>query len=200
MTRGRQVTGVEDELLDTEAEVEGLTGEGALFAAMAAAREGRMGDIVATIQAEQDEIIRSDVNGILVVEGGPGTGKTAVALHRAAYLLYAHRDQLERSGVLVVGPTRTFLHYIDQVLPSLGETGVVTATIGDLVPGVEVTAEESDEVAEIKGRASMARVVARAVRQRQRVPAEPVEIVVEGRRVVRSEERRVGKEWRWRGG
>ena len=94
-----------------------------------------MGDIVATIQGEQDAIIRSELGGALVVQGGPGTGKTAVALHRAAYLLYAHRRMLERSGVLLVGPSRTFLRYIDQVLPSLGETGVVTTTIAELVPG-----------------------------------------------------------------
>ena len=87
-----------------------------------------MTDIVATIQAEQDRIIRSDLNRALVVQGGPGTGKTAVALHRAAYLLYTHRRKLERSGVLVIGPSTTFLHYIDQVLPSLGETGVVSRT------------------------------------------------------------------------
>ena len=99
-------------------------------------RTGRMGDIVATIQAEQDEIIRSDLTGVLVVQGGPGTGKTAVALHRAAYLLYTYRDRLERRGVLVVGPNRVFLRYIEKVLPSLGETGVVMASLGELFPGV----------------------------------------------------------------
>ena len=83
-----------------------------------------LGDIVATIQAEQDEIIRAELPGVLVVQGGPGTGKTVVALHRAAYLLYTHRFPLERQGVLVVGPNRLFLGYIDQVLPSLGEAGV----------------------------------------------------------------------------
>ncbi len=106
-----------------------------------------------------------------------------MALHRAAYLLYAHRRMLERSGVLVVGPSHTFLRYIDQVLPSLGETGVVTATVADLVPGVRATATEADEVAEIKGRAVMATVLARAVRQRQRVPAEPVVVRLDGREV-----------------
>ncbi|MGO1316194.1 MAG: HelD family protein, partial [Cellulomonadaceae bacterium] len=128
LSRGRQVTAIEDEVLDLDAARTGaaqlgeLTGEGALFAAMASARTGRMHDIVATIQAEQDAIIRSSLEGALVVQGGPGTGKTAVALHRAAYLLYAHRQQLERSGVLLVGPSPQFLRYIDQVLPSLGET------------------------------------------------------------------------------
>lgn len=202
VTRGRVVTGVEDEVLDLDALVSGrgadadgsaaagddgvlrgLSGEGALLAALSTARTGRMGDIVATIQAEQDAIIRSELAGALVVQGGPGTGKTAVALHRAAYLLYAHRRMLERSGVLVVGPSHTFLRYIDQVLPSLGETGVVTATVADLLPGVRATAAEDDEVAEVKGRAVMARVLARAVRLRQRVPEEPVVVRVDGREV-----------------
>lgn len=184
MTRGREVVGVEDELLDTEAEVEGLTGEGALFAAMAAAREGRMGDIVATIQAEQDEIIRSDVNGILVVEGGPGTGKTAVALHRAAYLLYTHRERLERSGVLVVGPSRVFLRYIEQVLPSLGESGVVATTISDLLSEVPVGGTEPEEVAAVKGRTAMAQVLRQAVRALPRRLSEPRVLDVDGERVV----------------
>ncbi|WP_225754141.1 UvrD-helicase domain-containing protein [Actinotalea sp. Marseille-Q4924] len=190
VTRGRTVTGLEDEILDLDAyagaaaSVGTVAGEGALLAALATARTGRMGDIVATIQAEQDAIIRSELGGTLVVQGGPGTGKTAVALHRAAYLLYAHRSTLERSGVLVVGPSRTFLRYIDQVLPSLGETGVVAATVEELFPGVTATGSEPDAAAEIKGRAVMAEVLARAVRQRQRTPREPVEIRVDGRLVV----------------
>ena len=102
----------------------GVAGEAALLAALCAPRTGRMRDIVETIQAEQDAIIRADRAGVLVVQGGPGTGKTAVALHRAAYLLYTHREQLARRGVLIVGPNATFLRYIGQVLPSLGETGV----------------------------------------------------------------------------
>ncbi len=200
VTRGRTVTGVEDELLDlslaadgqpgrSRVLVEGLSGEGALLASLAAGRTGRMGDIVATIQAEQDEIIRSDLRGALVVQGGPGTGKTAVALHRAAYLLYAHRERLQRSGVLLVGPSRTFLRYIDQVLPSLGETGVVTTTMADLLPGVTAVAEEPDAVAEVKGRAVLARVIARAVRQRQRVPDHDTPVHLDGRTVmVRAED------------
>ena len=137
----REVVGVEDEVLDVHSDQVGqassdgtLTGEGALLASLNAKRTGKMTDIVATIQAEQDRIIRADLNQAVVVQGGPGTGKTAVALHRAAYLLYTHRRMLERSGVLVVGPSSTFLHYIDQVLPSLGETGVVSRTIADLIP------------------------------------------------------------------
>ncbi|SFK36636.1 DNA helicase IV [Cellulomonas sp. KH9] len=193
VTAGRRVTGLEDDVLDLDALVAqgvdpaslaGVSGEGALLAALGAARTGRMGDIVATIQAEQDAIIRSPLAGALVVQGGPGTGKTAVALHRAAYLLYAHRRLLERSGVLLVGPSRTFLHYIDQVLPSLGETGVVTATLADLFPGVEARGTEPDEVARLKGSTVMAEVVARAVRQRQRVPQQPTRVRIDGRTVV----------------
>lgn len=192
VTRGRSVTGLEDELLDLSAIAEGedlpggehLSGEGALLAALAARRTGRMGDIVATIQAEQDAVIRSGLQGALVVQGGPGTGKTAVALHRAAYLLYNHRRVLERSGVLLVGPSRTFLRYIDQVLPSLGETGVVSTTVAELFPGVVASGVEDDAVAEIKGRAVWRQVIDRAVRQRQRVPAEPVSVTIDGRTVV----------------
>lgn len=187
-TRGRRVVGVEDEVLDLEAldteTIDSLAGEGALLAALAAHRTGRMSDIVATIQAEQDAIIRSDLAGVLVVQGGPGTGKTAVALHRAAYLLYAHREKLERSGVLLVGPSAVFLRYIEQVLPSLGETGVVATTIADLLPGISATATEPDEVARLKGRALMAQVIARAVRARQRVPEEPTDMRVGSHRLV----------------
>ena len=142
-----------------------------------------MGDIVATIQAEQDRIIRATPSGVLVVQGGPGTGKTAVALHRAAYLLYTHRDRLARRGVLVVGPNATFLRYIGQVLPSLGETSVVLGTVGQLFPGLDARRAEPPAVAEVKGRAEMAGVVAAAVRDRQQVPRRPVELAVEQQRV-----------------
>ncbi|MGP7961362.1 HelD family protein [Sanguibacter sp. A247] len=184
VTRARNVISLEDEVLDLDAlgddEVH-LSGEGALFAAMAAQRTGRMNDIVATIQAEQDRIIRADLAGALVVQGGPGTGKTAVALHRAAYLLYAHRRVLERSGVLLVGPSPAFLRYIDQVLPSLGETGVVATTMGELLPGIVARRDETDAVAaRLKGDASMARVVARAVRARQRIPEHDVPLRLDG--------------------
>jgi len=188
VTSRRTVTGLEDELLDLEHvrddALEHLSGEGALLASLAARRTGRMGDIVATIQAEQDAIIRSDLSGALVVQGGPGTGKTAVALHRAAYLLYAHRRVLERSGVLLVGPSRTFLHYIDQVLPSLGENGVVTTTLAELYPGVAAHGTESDEVAGIKGRPQWVHILERAVRARERVPSAPVDVRVDGRTLV----------------
>jgi DNA helicase IV len=191
VTRGRTVTSVEDEVLDldlladdSDARLSGLSGEGALLAGLAAGRTGRMGDIVATIQGEQDAIIRSELNGALVVQGGPGTGKTAVALHRAAYLLYAHRRLLERSGVLLVGPSRTFLRYIDQVLPSLGETGVVTTTVAELYPGIRATAAEDEAVAELKGRALWGGVIARAVRDRERIPTQPVHVRVDGHDLV----------------
>jgi DNA helicase IV len=181
-TRGRVVTGVEDDVLDVDQLDDdtraGLSGEGALLAALGAHRTGKMHDIVATIQSEQDEIIRSDVEGVLVVQGGPGTGKTAVALHRAAYLLYAHRERLARSGVLLVGPSNAFLSYIERVLPALGETGVVSTTMSTLLPDVVATAAEGPAAARVKGRASMAGVVARAVAARQRVPAETVTVRV----------------------
>ncbi|UFU04213.1 AAA family ATPase [Ruania suaedae] len=171
-TKDRQVVGIEDDVLDLDAVADTdvvLSGEGALLSALNAQRTGRMGDIVATIQAEQDAVIRSGLDGVLIVEGGPGTGKTAVALHRAAYLLYAHRQRIERSGVLLIGPSRVFLRYIEKVLPSLGETGVVAITMADLVPGIDATGTESDEVAEIKGRREWSSIIAAAVRARQRV-------------------------------
>ncbi len=179
-SRGRKIASLDDEVLDlTVADPsrhEGLTGESALLAALGASRTGSMADIVETIQAEQDVIIRAPMAGALVVQGGPGTGKTAVALHRAAYLLYTYRRQLEKRGVLVVGPNATFLRYIGQVLPSLGETSVLLSTVGDLFPGLSATGTEPAEVAAIKGRIGMARVIAAAVRDRQRVPDQPVEI------------------------
>lgn len=173
-TRDRRVVGIEDDVLDTDAldpeHRNSLAGEGALMAALGEHRTGRMQDIVATIQAEQDEVIRSDVEGFLVVQGGPGTGKTAVALHRAAYLLYAHRERMSRSGVLLVGPSDAFLRYIEKVLPALGETGVVSTTMATLLPGITASGTESDLVARIKGRRGWAGIISRAVAARQRVP------------------------------
>ena len=174
----REVVGVEDEVLDVHSDQVGeassngtLTGEGALLASLNAKRTGKMTDIVATIQGEQDRIIRADLNQAVVVQGGPGTGKTAVALHRAAYLLYTHRRALQRSGVLVVGPSSTFLHYIDQVLPSLGETGVVSRTIADLIPGIIATAHDDPYAAKLKGERRMAKAIANAVAARERMPS-----------------------------
>nr|WP_174843833.1 ATP-binding domain-containing protein [Cryobacterium cheniae] len=187
LSKGRDIIRIEDEILDA-ALLEGDAaaahqGEGALLAALTAQRTGHMSDIVSTIQAEQDRIIRSELKGVLVVQGGPGTGKTAVALHRAAYLLYTHRDRLKNSGVLIVGPSESFLNYIEAVLPSLGETGVVLASVGQLYPGIEATREDAPAVAAIKGQASMARLIARAVRSRQRVPAAAQVLVVNGDRI-----------------
>ncbi|NLI04473.1 MAG: AAA family ATPase [Actinomycetaceae bacterium] len=178
-TRFRDVISIEDELLTDSSDSEGLnlTGEGALIAAMNKARDGRMGDIVATIQGEQDRIIRSDINGILVVQGGPGTGKTAVALHRAAYLLYTYRERLARAGVLIIGPSPVFLRYIDQVLPALGESDVVSTTVDQLVPGVRATISESARVAEIKGRPIWATFAQRAVRRILQKPLDQTVII-----------------------
>ena len=176
VTAARKVTGIEDEVLDLEAFPESglpdstVVGDGALLLALNATRTGQMRDIVATIQAEQDRVIRAPLSGVLVVQGGPGTGKTAVALHRTAYLLYAHRDRIASAGVLLVGPGTRFLSYIDQVLPSLGETGVLMATPGQLYPGIDATAEEDPAVAALKGDVRMARVISGAVRARQRLP------------------------------
>jgi len=186
-TRGRAVVALDDEVLDLDAAgresrrsaVHGLAGEATLLAAVSAGRTGHMKDIVETIQAEQDIVIRSDLGGVLVVQGGPGTGKTAVALHRAAYLLYTHRELLSTRAVLIVGPNDTFLRYISQVLPSLAETGVLLSTPGDLFPGETARREEPPEVAEIKGRLAMVDVLRAAVADRQRKPAEPVTLEVE---------------------
>ncbi|WP_375492433.1 HelD family protein [uncultured Jatrophihabitans sp.] len=176
-TENRRVTDVQDEVLDRDgfaaSGVDGghvVIGEGALFASLDAVRSGRMRDIVATIQADQDEAIRASLPGVLVVQGGPGTGKTAVALHRTAYLIYANRERIARSGVLLIGPNRVFLRYIDQVLPALGEADVVVmATPGEMYPGVVATAAEQPAVVAVKGDLRMADVIANAVRQRQRL-------------------------------
>lgn len=182
--RGRVVVGVTDEVL-SGVDVGGVgdlrvVGESALFRAMRAARTGRMGSIVSTIQREQDVIIRDESRGVMVVEGGPGTGKTAVALHRAAYLLYVWREFLSRTGVLILGPNSAFLEYISQVLPELGETGVVLSTVGELFPGVVPVGVESVVGREVKGSVEMVTILARAVRRYQVVPDEPVVLVVDG--------------------
>ncbi|MFF3718038.1 HelD family protein [Streptomyces prasinus] len=144
-------------------------------------RVGPMRDIVATIQPEQDEIVRSGLSGSVCVQGGPGTGKTAVGLHRVAYLLYAHRERLARTGTLVVGPNRSFLHYIEQVLPALGELAVGQATVDDLVAHVEVRGTDDARAALVKGDARMAEVLRRALYAHVTPPAEPV-VVVRGSR------------------
>ncbi|MDP8938356.1 MAG: AAA family ATPase [Actinomycetota bacterium] len=167
--RGRRLAGIDDEPLGDEAGHDGLIlmGEGALLAALESGRTGRMSDIVATIQREQDEIIRAPLAGIVVVQGGPGTGKTAVALHRAAYLLYTHRFPLDRAGVLLVGPNPLFLRYVEQVLPALGEHTVTLATAGTLVP-TPVRGGDDQPTTRVKGDARMALVLAKAIRDRER--------------------------------
>jgi DNA helicase IV len=187
-THGRQLTGIDDEVLDLTAAAdaggrEDVTGEAALLSALTAGRTGRMRDIVETIQSEQDEVIRAGLPGVLVVQGGPGTGKTAVALHRAAYLLFTYRSQLTRQGVLILGPNATFLRYISQVLPSLAETGVLLATLGDLFPGITARACEAPAGAALKGRTAMLDVLAEAVRDRQSVPDDVREVEVDGYRL-----------------
>ncbi|MFP4512419.1 MAG: HelD family protein [Acidimicrobiales bacterium] len=181
-TRGRTLLGIEDELFGDAAvaAINGdgptVSGHGALIAALETARTGRLGDIVATIQGEQDEIIRAELPGILVVQGGPGTGKTVVALHRAAYLLYTHRFPLEGQGVLVVGPNRLFLNYIEQVLPSLGEAGVELAVLADLIDEVRVAGSDRGLAARVKGDLRMTGFVARAVRDRERPLRAPLRV------------------------
>ncbi|MFC7340555.1 HelD family protein [Saccharopolyspora griseoalba] len=182
-TRGRSVIALDDELLDSDGAEEHLVGEAALLAAVTANRTGRMHEIVTTLQAEQDAIIRSDERGALVVQGGPGTGKTAVALHRVAYLLYTH-EHLRNRGVLVIGPSDIFLDYIGQVLPGLGENRVVSATVPELHPNAPITRIDPPEVAERKGSAEMAAILAAAVRDRVRIPEEPVGVPFEGQVLV----------------
>jgi DNA helicase IV len=168
-TKGQRLLDIEDEVFgDGTGLADGIVGSSALMAALERGRTGRLGDIVATIQTEQDEIIRDELGGVLVVQGGPGTGKTVVALHRAAYLLYTHRFPLEGQGVLVVGPNRLYLRYIERVLPSLGEAGVELALLGDLVP--ETIGElRGDPVANlVKGDLRMVPFMAKAVRDRER--------------------------------
>src|SRR5260370_10165339 len=182
-TGGRTVTGIDDEVFDLERMAESdrrtLVGEAALMASLQRGRTGRMTEVVATIQTEQDRVIRSGLPGVLVVQGGPGTGKTVAALHRAAYLLYTHRRALERKGVLVIGPNATFLRYISQVLPSLGETDVVLRTLGELYPGVAAT-ETADPAAVVKGDARMVEVLRRAVRNLQRAPKTDITVDADG--------------------
>jgi len=182
-SQGRDIVRIDDEIFDRElldGDPSTLQGEAALLSALTAQRTGRMNDIVATIQAEQDAVIRSELGGTLVVQGGPGTGKTAVALHRAAYLLYSHRDRLASSGVLIVGPSRSFLQYIEAVLPSLGETGVVLSSVGQLFPGVDTSLDDGPDAAALKGSLEMAQLIARAVRSRQVVPTESQVLDVNG--------------------
>ena len=202
-TRGRTVRAIDDERLsgadgataatgvadarggDAEGPAErriedGVGGEAVLREVIDSARTGHMRGIVETIQREQDMIIRDNGRGAMVVQGGPGTGKTAVALHRVAWLLYTHRDQLAKTGVLILGPNTTFLEYISRVLPSLGETGVVLRTIADLYPGVSGTGTESQATREVKGSAEMVHILRQAVRDRQPDPDADQTVTLDG--------------------
>ncbi|MFF1508000.1 HelD family protein [Streptomyces sp. NPDC058326] len=177
---GGELTAYEDEHLSDPEELE--TTSRLLQAEIERPRVGPMRDIVATIQPEQDGIVRSGLSGTVCVQGGPGTGKTAVGLHRVAYLLYAHRERLARTGTLVIGPNRSFLHYIEQVLPALGELEVRQATVDDLVAHVEVRGTDEAATAVVKGDARMAEVLRRAVRSHITLPTEPLMVVRGSRR------------------
>jgi DNA helicase IV len=173
---GATVQGVEDELLDPEnpaAEELPIIGEGALMAQLSRARDRSMHSIVATIQAEQDRAIRAPSKGVVTISGGPGTGKTVVALHRAAYLLYTDRRRYEGGGVLIVGPSGVFMRYIERVLPSLGETAVALRSVGEVVDGVRATRHDEPAVADVKGSARMAELMRRTARQQ--APGSPGE-------------------------
>ncbi|TWG23647.1 DNA helicase IV [Actinoplanes teichomyceticus] len=171
-----RVTGIEDDLLDPESAPPGMrvVGDGALLASLAKATGRGMRDIVATIQREQDEAIRSPASGVTIVTGGPGTGKTAVALHRAAYLLYSDRSRFAGGGILVVGPSGVFVEYIATVLPSLGEETATLRSLGSLVPGYDAVRVDPGEVAAIKGSLRMRRVLERA--SHDAVPGAPTEL------------------------
>ncbi len=179
---GGDLTAYEDERLDEEADpAQAARTSRLLQQEIERPRVGPMRDIVATIQPEQDEIVRSDLGGTICVQGGPGTGKTAVGLHRVAYLLYAHRERLARTGTLVIGPNDSFLHYIEQVLPALGELEVKQTTVGELVGQVQVKGTDEPAAAMVKGDARMAEVLRRALRSHVTMPAEPL-VVVRGAR------------------
>ena len=175
MAPDERVADFHDDVLDGDTD-SGSASDPALLAALKAPRGSTMRDIVTTIQAEQDAIIRLPLSGVVVIEGGPGTGKTAVALHRVAYLLYTHRERLARSGVLVVGPSAGFIRYVGGVLPALGESAVVFTTPGRLAQGVVATAVDQDEVARTKGGVAMVDVLRRAVADRQELPGPPIAI------------------------
>ena len=174
---GHRVADIEDDLLDADAGARlAVVGDGAFLASLARTRDGAMRDIVATIQREQDEVIRASADATVLVRGGPGTGKTAVALHRVAYLLFRHRQRFGGRGVLVIGPNPRFTRYIERVLPSLGEGGAVLRSLGDLFEGVTATHHDPYEIAQVKGVDAMTRVLRRAVADAP--PGAPEELTV----------------------
>ena len=189
-SRGHKVIDLEDDLLDPTA-ADGLTvvGDGAFLASLSRTREGSMRDIVATIQREQDEVIRAPADGTVIVRGGPGTGKTAVALHRVAYLLFRHRRRFGTRGVLIIGPNRRFTAYIERVLPSLGEGSAVLRSLGDLAEGASATVHDPADLLRLKGAGSMARVLRRAVADHP--PGAPDQLTVVHRGVVVRLDRRL---------
>jgi hypothetical protein len=172
-SRGETVIGLDDDLLDPAAQLP-VVGDGALLASLSRATGAGMRDIVATIQREQDAAIRAPAAGVTVVEGGPGTGKTAVALHRAAYLLYHDRARFASGGILVVGPSPVFIGYIATVLPSLGERSATLRALGELVDGVAASRVDPPRLAALKGSLRMLPVLRRAVRAP--VPGAPTEL------------------------
>ncbi len=183
-TRGERVVGIEDDLLDASQETDlPIIGEGALMAALSRARGPRMRDIVATIQAEQDEAIRAPYQGVTIITGGPGTGKTVVALHRAAYLLYTNRKRLEKGGVLVVGPSALFMNYIERVLPSLGEDSVTLRSVGSLATdtlGFAAERNDTPDAAAIKGSSRMLTLLRRVVSEPLVDLAQPLRVTIKG--------------------
>jgi len=196
LNRRREVVGLDDEVLDADgvrsSSLE-LVGEGALLMALDRRRTGRMADVVSTIQREQDAIVRAPLAGVLVVQGGPGTGKTAVALHRAAYLLYSHRLRLENEGLLFIGPNAGFIRYVEDVLPALGEQTATLATAGQLVEGVRPSGEDTIAAATVKHDGRMVEVLRRAVADRERPLREDL-VIGHGSltlRVTRAESRRI---------
>lgn len=179
----REIVRIDDEVFDESQASQNklnIVGEAALLTAVSKKRTGRMGDIVATIQKEQDLAIRANINNVLIVTGGPGTGKTAVALHRAAYLLYTHRNTLANTGVLLVGPSKTFLRYIDEVLPSLGEDDVHLRTLQTLRTGNTVIEKDSRKVAALKGDSKMVKFLSRALLDREHPVPKTIEIHIDG--------------------
>ena len=172
---GPRVVGVEDELLDDSVDTDlPIVGEGALMAQLSRARDRSMHSIVATIQAEQDLAIRAPGRGVVAISGGPGTGKTVVALHRAAYLLFTDRRRYEGGGVLIVGPSGVFMRYIERVLPSLGETAVALRSLGEVVDGVKASRQDEPAVADVKGSVRMATVLRRVARMQ--APGSPTRV------------------------